>query len=174
MRAAIAVRVVNQIPAMIAYWDASERCVYSNAAYQDWFGRTEEVMRNMTLESLLGPIYEKNLPYIRAALRGEKQVFERQITLPNGDVRESLATYTPDIVAGEVRGFSVHVADVTFLRRREAKLEEAIQASILVLEKTKRSFRSQELGALRQQLELLQASRAKGLGVAESGDKKLG
>ncbi len=36
----------------------------------------------MSLKELLGPLYEKNLPYILAALRGEKQVFERQIRLP--------------------------------------------------------------------------------------------
>ena len=67
-------------------------------------------------------------------------------------MRESIATYTPDVVGGVVRGFSVHVADVTRLRRREAALAESIRESIIVLEKTKRSFRSKELGVLRERL----------------------
>ncbi len=81
----------------------------------------------MSMKELLGPLYELNLPYILGALRGEKQVFERQIPLPGGGFRESIATYTPDIIDGEVRGFSVHVADVTMLREREAALERALR-----------------------------------------------
>ncbi len=83
-------------------------------------------MVGMSMKDLLGPLYEKNLPFIRAALRGERQVFERQIPLPDGEIRESIATYTPDVVDGIVQGFSVHVADVTPLKKREAALERAI------------------------------------------------
>ena len=122
----ISLAVVNQIPAMIAYWDARERCIFSNNAYREWFGRTPEQMRGMALKELLGPLYELNLPFILAALKGEKQVFERRIPLPRGGIRDSIATYTPDVVHGVVRGFSVHVADVTPLREREAALERAI------------------------------------------------
>jgi PAS domain S-box-containing protein len=123
----VAVSVVNHISAMVAYWDSNQRCVFSNDAYREWFGRSPEQMVGMSMRELLGPLYEKNLPYIRAALRGERQVFERQIPLPNGGVRESIATYTPDVADGTVRGFSVHVADVTLLRDREAALERAIR-----------------------------------------------
>ncbi len=125
----IALSVVNQIQAMVAYWDSNQRCIFSNNAYLDWFDRSpEEMVGMMTLQDLLGPsLYEKNLPYILGALRGEKQVFERQIPLPGGGVRESITTYTPDILEGVVRGFSVHVADVTLLREREAALERVIQ-----------------------------------------------
>jgi PAS domain S-box-containing protein len=123
----IALRVANQIPAMVAYWDADQRCVFSNDAYREWFGRSPEQMKGMTLKELLGPLYELNLRFILAALKGEKQIFERQIPLPGGGIRESIATYTPDLVDGVVRGFSVHVADVTSLREREAALERAIE-----------------------------------------------
>lgn len=117
-----ALRVVNHISAMVAYWDTNQRCVFANSAYREWFGRTPEEMVGISMRELLGPLYEKNLPYIEAALRGFKQVFERQIPLPDGTVRESIATYTPDIVDGEIKGFSVHVADVTGMKKREAIL----------------------------------------------------
>ena len=113
---------------MVAYWDADQRCVFSNDAYRQWFGKSPAQMKGMTLKELLGPsLYEKNLPYILAALKGERQVFERRIPLPGGEIIESIATYTPDVVDGVVRGFSVHVADVTILREREAALERAIR-----------------------------------------------
>ena len=152
---ATALRVVNQISAMVAYWDANQRCVFSNVAYQDWFGKSPDEMLGMSMQDLLGPLYEKNLPYIQGALAGEPQVFERQIPLPGGGTRDSVATYTPDIVDGVVRGFSVHVADVTRLRQREAALGQTIREVIQTLEKTKDSFRSKDLGQLRQQLKLV-------------------
>ncbi len=122
-----ALSVVNHISAMVAYWDATERCRFSNAAYQDWFGRSPQEMVGMSMKELLGELYELNLPYIRGALRGELQVFERRIPLPQGGFRESIATYTPDVVDGVVLGFYVHVADVTDLREREATLEQALR-----------------------------------------------
>lgn len=118
---------VNHISAMVAYWDSNQHCVFSNDAYREWFGKTPEQMIGMSMQELLGPLYVKNLPYILAVLKGEKQIFERRIPLPNGEVRDSIATYTPDIVNGEVRGFWVHVADVTSIRERETALERAIQ-----------------------------------------------
>lgn len=123
----IALRVVNHIPAMVAYWDRNQRCVFSNDAYLEWFGKTPEQMVGMTMRELLGPLYEKNLPYILAALNGHKQVFERRIPLPQGDYRDTIATYTPDMVDGNVLGFSVLVADATLLREREAALEQALR-----------------------------------------------
>jgi len=104
-----AIRVVNHIPAMVAYWDRNERCVFSNDAYRTWFGWSPEEMQGMTLKELLGPLYELNAPYIRGVLAGEKQEFERRIPLPNGGFRDSLATYTPDVHDNVVRGFSVLV-----------------------------------------------------------------
>lgn len=123
----VALSVANHIPAMVAYWDSAERCVFSNAAYQEWFGRSPREMVGMSLKDLLGALYPLNLPHIRAALRGERQVFERRIPLPGGGFRDSIATYTPDIAGGVVQGFFVHVADVTALREREAALEQALR-----------------------------------------------
>lgn len=154
---AILTRIANHIPAMLGYWDASERCVFANAAYLDWFGRNPDQMKGITLQELLGPIYALNLPYIRGALAGHRQVFERAIPHPNGEIRESVSTYTPDIVDGVVRGFSVFVADVTMIRRREKALREAIDQTIPILANTKRSFKSKELGLLRERLLQLSA-----------------
>jgi PAS domain S-box-containing protein len=123
----IVLSVVNHIPAIVAYYDSEQRCIFSNDAYREWLGKTPEQMKGMHMKDVLGPIYELNLPHALAALRGEKQVFERRSLLPDGRYRHGIATYTPDIVDGVVRGFSVHVADVTVLRDREAALEQAMR-----------------------------------------------
>jgi PAS domain S-box-containing protein len=106
--------IAKQFPGMVAYWDADERCQFANAAYKHWFGRGPRELLEMTLRELLGPIYSLNEPYIRGALRGEPQRFERSLPDPHGGPpRHTLATYTPDILDGRVRGFVAVVTDIS-------------------------------------------------------------
>jgi PAS domain S-box-containing protein len=117
----------DHVTAMLAYWDKDLVCRYANSAYLDWFGKTKAQMINhIRIDELLGPLYEKNLPYIKGALSGKKQLFEREIPIPGeSGVRHSLATYIPDISNGEVLGFFVHVADVTYLKDLEHNIASA-------------------------------------------------
>ena len=118
-----ALTVADRVPAMMAYWDTDLVCRFANAGYLDWFGYTREQMVNkLTLKDLLGPIFELNLPYINNVLEGQAQSFERDITLAPGDTRHTLANYIPHVVAGVVRGFFVHVADITHTKLLEKEL----------------------------------------------------
>jgi diguanylate cyclase (GGDEF)-like protein/PAS domain S-box-containing protein len=121
----IVMQLVDHLDAMVAFWDIDQTCVFANNAYRDWFGKTRDQIVGYSLQELLGPLYPKNLPYIRAAYAGETQVFEREIPAPDGRIRCSLATYTPYVVDGAVRGIFVHVADVTRLKKLEEALREA-------------------------------------------------
>lgn len=119
----LGLRVTDHITAMLAYWDKNLVCRFANSVYVEWFGKKkEDMIDKITIKELLGPLYEKNLPYITGALKGEIQTFEREIPLPSGGSRHSLANYYPDIVNGEVLGFFVHVADVTPLKLLENEL----------------------------------------------------
>lgn len=123
---ALLIDLVDHLDALVAYWDADQRCRFANQAYKAWFGRGRQELLGVTLKDLLGPLYERNLPHIEAAYRGEKQVFERAIPRPDGSgVRHSLATYLPRIVDGKVAGIFVHVADVEPLKRLEREIEAA-------------------------------------------------
>lgn len=117
--------IVDHLDAMVAYWDINQVCVFANNAYYDWFGKKRDQIIGHTQEELLGPLYPKNLPYILAAYEGQKTVFEREITVLDGTVRHSLATYTPHIVDGQVHGIFVHVANVTPLKILEHELRLA-------------------------------------------------
>lgn len=120
-----AIKVVDHVDAMLAYWDRDLRCRFANAAYRVWFGKGRDELIGLHMKELLGPLYEMNLPYIEGALRGEEQTFERDITLPDGSVRHSLACYFPDLVDGQVMGFCVQVADVSRLKELELELKAA-------------------------------------------------
>ncbi len=126
-------KVSNGIDAMLGYWDYQQRCRFANAAYLTWFGISPKDMRGIPIQSLLGQIYELNLPFIQAALEGNSQVFEREIHLPDGSIRYSIATYTPDIASRTVKGFTAHVADVTPMKRLEQEALAARKRSDLLL-----------------------------------------
>lgn len=122
-----ALRIVDHLSPMLAYWNHHQTCLIANPAYHAWFGKSPSEVIGRSMRDLLGPLYELNLPYIKRALAGEVQVFERTIHRPDGMSRESLATYMPDVADGEVVGFFVHVADITPIKRLEREREELIR-----------------------------------------------
>jgi PAS domain S-box-containing protein len=116
--------VTDVLPSMIGYWDANLRCRFANAAYLEWFGKSTEQMLGIRIQDLMGEaLFKKNEPFIRAALRGEPQHFERTLVKADGSTGYTWASYIPDIIDGQVCGFNVLVADVTELKRAEMKLE---------------------------------------------------
>ncbi len=135
---AVAHSVLDTVPAMLAYWDTQQRCVFANHAYETWFAVKPTELVGHTIQELLGPIYLLNLPYIEGALRGQRQEFEREIPDPKGGpARYSQATYVPDIQDGRVRGFSVLVSDISQRKKIEDELRTAKQAAEDALAKVK-------------------------------------
>ncbi len=119
-------RLVDHVPSLLAYWDRDLRCRFANLAYARWFKRSPEQLIGASMPELVGerwPLLER---HARAALRGDVQTFERHITAPDGLIRYSLAHYVPDIVDGEVLGFTVQVTEITKVK----KTEEALRAEM--------------------------------------------
>lgn len=128
-------KLVDHVPSMLAYWDKDLRCRFANKAYKVWFGLTPEQIIGIRMQDLLGPkLFALNEVYIRGALAGQEQLFERIVPGPDGVQRHSLASYLPDIVDGVVQGFLVQVTEITQLKKTEA----ALRASEAFLERTGR------------------------------------
>lgn len=124
--------MLNALPAMVGYWDRELRNRMANDVYIEFFGQSPEEIRGTHIRELLGPeLYEQNLPYIEGALAGETQLFYREIPTPSGEIRYTQASYIPDLVEGEVRGFFVLVTDITEQRRTE---EEAQRSRVRLAE----------------------------------------
>lgn len=119
-------RVVDHLPSMLAYWDKDLRCRFVNKAYKTWFGLSPEQIIGIHMPDLLGTrLFPLNEPYIRGALGGQEQVFERVVPGPDGVQRHSLAHYIPDIVDGEVQGFMVQVTEITHIKAVEMALRDS-------------------------------------------------
>lgn len=118
--------ILNALPAMVGYWDKDLRNRMANDAYVEFFGKAPEEMRGVHISEVLGSeLYEKNLPHIEGALRGEPQTFDREITAPSGVVRFTQASYIPDVAEDEVRGFFVLVTDISERRRVEEEVKRS-------------------------------------------------
>lgn len=119
--------VIDNMPAMIGYWDRDLHNLLANQAYVEWFGWTPEQMHGHHISEVLGEeLFRKNKPYMDAALRGEEQHFDRTIVDASGRTRYSQAAYVPDVdEQGQVHGFFVLVADVTARVTAERELAAA-------------------------------------------------
>jgi diguanylate cyclase (GGDEF)-like protein/PAS domain S-box-containing protein len=119
--------VTDALPAMVAYWDSDLRCRFANSRYKEWFGKSADVVVGMHMRELLGEkLFALNEVYIRGALAGQPQNFERTLTKADGSIGHTWANYLPDRKPdGAVAGFFVLVSDVTPLKNAEAKLRLA-------------------------------------------------
>lgn len=119
--------VADNVPGLVAYWDTDLCCRFANKRYIEWFNRTPEEMIGMNIRDLLGPdLFARNEPYLRRALHGEQQNFERMLTKTSGEVRYTWASYIPHFDRdGAVIGMFVLVSDVTELKRAEEELRIA-------------------------------------------------
>jgi PAS domain S-box-containing protein len=115
--------VINALPALISYVDASRRYQFTNEAYQEWFGETAQ---GKHIEEVLGQAaYQKILKYVDKALNGETVYYETEIPYQDGGERFVNATYIPDIAAnGQVKGFFAFVQDLSDQRETKEKLRQ--------------------------------------------------
>lgn len=118
--------ITDAIPGLVAYWDKDLRCRFANKAYEEWFGRRPEELIGVSLQELLGErVFALNETYIRGALAGQEQQFERELTKADGSIGHAWAHYVPDFIKGEVCGFFVKVSDVTALKLAQVALQDA-------------------------------------------------
>ena len=128
--------VIDNVPAMIGYWDKNLRNRFGNQAYASWFGVQPVQLPGKHIRAVIGEInYHLNLPYITQALHGLYQQFERAIPTPDGArIRYSLTQYIPDIVTGDVQGFYAIVTDISDIKKADlSRLESEQQMRIAAI-----------------------------------------
>lgn len=121
--AADATAVLDLVPAAVAAWDASLRCVFANRAALRWFGVADrQQARGRSARELLGPgLFETaNKVYAEAALSGRAQQFDR--TVLHGAGLRHLQIYCGTRAE---QGLFTFVVDVTDRVEAELALQDA-------------------------------------------------
>ncbi|WP_328356357.1 diguanylate cyclase [Mycobacterium sp. NBC_00419] len=106
--------LIDRLPAIIGYWDRDQCNLLANDTYVEYFGFAPGEVRGRHMREIVGAeLYATVLPHVEAVLAGRIQAFNTTLTDSRGVSRQFDATYIPDIVDGEVRGFYCHAIDVT-------------------------------------------------------------
>lgn len=107
--------IADSLPALVGHWDRELINNFANDAYTDPFGLTPEEISGKHIRDVIGPkLYQQNKGFMQAALRGERQDFDRTFIDADGRTHHWQATYIPDQARnGRIGGFSVLVTDVT-------------------------------------------------------------
>ncbi len=126
--------ILDNVPALVGYWDRGLHNRFGNHAYLDWFGCDPKTIVGRHLREVIGEErYRMNFPYIQKVLAGEAQGFERQIPTPTG-MRHGFASYIPDIRDGAVVGFYALIIDITPIKEAREEAEHASHHSRTLLQ----------------------------------------
>jgi PAS domain S-box-containing protein len=125
-------RLLDSVPALIAYADTQHRIVLANRAYADFFGTTPEALIGRPVRELLGDEhYERSRPFFEAAEAGVIQQFENAVVDRSGNLRHNQVTFTPDIVGGVVDGVVVMSTDITALVEARQVFNDAQRLAVI-------------------------------------------
>jgi two-component system sensor histidine kinase/response regulator len=136
--------VTDNLPGMVAYWDAGLRCRFANRYFLEWHGIDHEQMMGARMADVVGEEqYTLNAPYVARALAGEPQGFAGRLRWPSGDTSHTWVNYIPDPdEAGGIKGFFVLVSDVTELKETELHLQELNEELIVARDRAEAASRA--------------------------------
>jgi PAS domain S-box-containing protein len=113
--------IIDALPVLVSFVDASERYRFVSRAYQEWFGLSCDEIVGKSMTEILGePAVRTLRPYLDRVLAGENVTFEAAVPYRSSGQRIVRATYTPQLSErGSVEGFIGLVADITHHKRSE-------------------------------------------------------
>ncbi|RTL34021.1 MAG: PAS domain-containing sensor histidine kinase, partial [Rhodocyclaceae bacterium] len=116
--------VLDNVPALIAYWNRDLHNEFANNAFEAMFGLTPPEVKGLHLRQVIGAeAFEMTRPHLMAVLRGEGRAFERPLVDVRGVRRWTQVQYIPDYDEGVVRGFFALASDITAAKEKESEIE---------------------------------------------------
>ncbi|MCC7058716.1 MAG: PAS domain S-box protein, partial [Burkholderiaceae bacterium] len=118
--------VTEHMPAMIIH-NRGRRCLYANAQYAAFAGRTQKDLVGLHVRELVGEAaYTDILPYLERVEAGEKVFYRRIVRRPDREEMAIEVELVPERGAqGEVIGYFAMVQDITARLRQEAALVQS-------------------------------------------------
>lgn len=123
---ALTARVLEHLPAPAGYLDSDLTVVFANGAASRAYQRPLNEVVGHPVSELLGPeIFDHSEPFMKAALAGEPQEFQRSQFDALGQPYFTTVRLIPDVVDDVTVGLFFLVSDVTELVVAQQQLERA-------------------------------------------------
>ncbi|HEY4197778.1 MAG TPA: PAS domain S-box protein [Mucilaginibacter sp.] len=127
--------ITDNLPALIAYFDADLYCLFANKPYVDWFEKRPHEILGVNKRDILGrEEFEQHELHIREVLKGKPQRFERIFYKADGKTIDTDTQYLPDIEEGKVKGFFSLIYDVTAIKLVEVEVKKKTEQIENILE----------------------------------------
>ncbi|MEY8688992.1 MAG: response regulator [Leptothrix sp. (in: b-proteobacteria)] len=121
--------IIDALPTLIAYYDKNGVNQYANRAYHEWTQNTVGTAPGRTNKQVLpSRAFGLLKGAIEGVLEGKEQTLECVFTNPQGEPRDSLVRYIPDVVDGEVKGYFAIVTDIGEVTRSQRALAAALKS----------------------------------------------
>ena len=120
--------ILDNVPALVASWDAQRRIRFGNRAYLEWFGIRPDDVPGLHIERVLtAEQYAASRAHVDAVLAGEPQRFSRTMTGRGSQGQRHLQVeFLPELgEGGRVLGFYVTLIDVTPIVEARDAAEDA-------------------------------------------------
>ncbi|HYC85193.1 MAG TPA: PAS domain S-box protein [Chryseosolibacter sp.] len=126
--------LLDSVPALIAYVDKHLCYQYVNSAYEKWLGRKADAIIGKKITDVLGAETLKTVTsQINSVLSGQLSRFEYSAINKQG-LRYVDVCYTPDFADdGSVRGYTVHINDITDKKDSERKLRDYVENATIAM-----------------------------------------
>lgn len=119
--------ITDNMPAGMAYIDASETYLYHNQTFADWLGLPGHRIDGHKVREVVGEtVYAEIKDKLQQVLCGKPVRFEREQKHANGEVRRWTVRYSPHFGEhGGVDGCMAMLTDITEHRQAEQALQQA-------------------------------------------------
>ncbi|WP_051229433.1 PAS domain S-box protein [Paludibacterium yongneupense] len=119
--------ILDNVPAMIGYFDRDMNNRFANRAYHDWHGsQSGELLGKHLSQIHSDSVYGDLLPYVESTLAGEAQSFEIAVDRTGGPSARYLQVHlVRDTLDGRVQGFYSMSMDVTPMKQAQNALRDS-------------------------------------------------
>ena len=118
--------VIDNIPAMVGYFDRHEKCIYANDLGRRVNGLQRGQEQGLSLREAVGEDnYAMHAPHIESVLNGHRRSFEASVVREGREAHYQAHLIPQTSASGEVTGFYAMSFDVTALRRAQLLLERS-------------------------------------------------
>ena len=127
--------ITDNLPALIAYWDAGLRCLFANKPYLEWFEKRPDEMLGIRKQDLLDEEeFKLHESHIQNVLEGRAQRFERTFYKNNGQRIFTDTQYLPDREGEIIKGFYSLIYDITTVKLAEQEINKKTEQIEDILE----------------------------------------